>query len=146
MSHFDFNFDDGSNKILSKNRRKNKKNNPHHIPTSTGAGIGTAYQFDSATSTDYTEDGSGSLTYSASSSQTGESTDSSIIDVGIMLQLEKENQYHLLQKKEAMRFKNGQQSLSRGNSAIDSLGYSDDDDNDDSINISSWNNIHTISG
>jgi len=62
---------------------------------------------------------------------------------------ERENQIHLMQKKEAMRYRNERgQNLSRGNSAIDSLGYSDDDvsENDESMNISSWHNFHTISG
>lgn len=143
-----FEFDDGSSKFR-RNRRKNKKSNPYHTPTSTGAGTGTAYQFSSTISVDDTEDGNGSLTYSASSSQAGESTDSSIIDTnGIFLTLESEQKYHLMQQQKAQRLRHGNggssRSLRKENSAIDSLGYSDDDlDCDESINFSSWN---TISG
>lgn len=171
MSYFEF--DDGLSKF-KKNRRKNKKS-PYHTPTSTGAGIGTAYnihnssQNTSSTSMnsngcdDETNDGSVSFTYSASSSQAGESTDSSsIADVGVMLQLEKEHQHHIMQQQHAQRMRgqsghglqqqygnlNSQGSHTQGRnfnrekSGVDSLGYSDDEDNE-SVYQTNWT---TISG
>ena len=152
MSYFAF--DQQDTDVLSKYRR-GKSKNPYNTPTSTGAGIGTAYRLDSTTSIDdNTEDGNGSLTYSASSSQAGESTDSSVGDLDILL--EKENLKHLYQQKEKSNFiKHGDgnplyfQREKSARSAVDSLGYSDDDTCDDSIDhfshqFKSWN--QTISG
>jgi len=73
-----------------------------------------------------------SLTYSASSSQAGESTDSSIADFTYLL----EQQQHMLQQQNAQRSKHhhihqrprsGSGQFARENS----LGYSDDTDYDD---------------
>jgi len=141
MSYFAFDHDDGLSKF-KRNRRRN--NNPYHTPTNTGAGMGTTYRLDATTSVDETEDGNGSLTYSASSSQAGESTDSSLGDLGVLL--EKEHQHHLTHDQ---RMKHG--GANGGNfprdksSGTDSLGYSEDDDLvDEKMNHASWNN--TISG
>lgn len=82
-------------------------------------GGSTAYNFgDSSIDTD-NNDGN-SLTYSASSSQAGESTDSSIADITYFL----EQQQHMLQQQNAQRLKhhNQRKSFSRENS----LGYSTD--------------------
>lgn len=103
-----FNFDDGLSKVT--NKRKSKSN-PHHIPLSTGAGVGTGYPSEVSDAD--------SMTYSASSSQAGESTDSSSFDYGGFQYLEKEQQ----------RLRNNGMvgNYNRQNSGVDSLGYSDDD-------------------
>lgn len=158
MSYFAFDQDDSLSKF-KRNRRK--KTNPYHTPSNTGAGIGTSHSYrlnstglglgdsSSSISIDDTEDASasGSLTYSASSSQAGESTDSSLADLGVLL--EKEHQHHLTPQQRA-KYSGGNsgrylQREKSAKSAVDSLGYSDDEDADESVNLpSSWN--HTISG
>ena len=138
----EYNFDEGNNKatFLGRNRRKNKKSNPYQTPMSTGAGVGTTYRLDPSTSMDNTEDGSVSLTYSVSSSQAGESTDSSIADLGVLLQMEAEQKHHLMQQQQAQRQRNSslRRNFSREKSNCDSLGYSDDDE---SVNYANWTTI-----
>ncbi len=63
-----------------------------------------------------------SLTYSASSSQAGESTDSSIADITYFL----EQQQHMLQQQNAQRLKSQHHRKSFSNSTLNSLGYSTD--------------------
>ncbi len=166
MNGMEFNFDEGESKpnsrFLGGNRRRNKKSKSYQAQTSStgtggSGGVGggrlsssSAYHLHSNPSMDNTEDGSVSLTYSVSSSQAGESTDSSIADLGALLQVgEGEQQYHMLQQKQAQRMRNGSghygnhgRNLSREKSNCDSLGYSDDDDGD-SVNYANW---MTISG
>jgi hypothetical protein len=78
-----------------------------------------------------------SLTYSASSSQAGESTDSSLADIEFLRLVEREQQYHISQKQTAQSFRRQDGSTGNGSSssagfnrensiAADSLGYSDD--------------------
>lgn len=74
-------------------------------------------------------DGSVSLTYSASSSQAGESTDSSIADSSMFLEMEQ--QEHQLQKEQ----RNAQQircsprdAAKEGSSVADSMTYSEDEE------------------
>lgn len=170
-----YNFDDGSSKFKqggnNNNRRRksnqnSKSNNPYHSNTNNGGigirggggsssssnnnnnNIGTSYRFDKSISADDSE----SLTYSATSSQAGESTDSSVADLAALLQLEKEQQHHIMNLQNAQRLRRGKSSngnassnvnsilshvsngggngtnFRREKSGVDSLGYSDDDD------------------
>jgi len=113
-------------------KKKGKKTSAHAYPMSTGAGTGTAYQMgyqlNPTVSLDETTDGSNSLTYSASSSQAGESTDSSLENLNLLLQ---DQDIHFQIARERIHDTEPTSNFNRGNSintATDSLGYSDDDD------------------
>lgn len=93
-----FRFKENSN--LSKNKMRRKKNNPWSSSTSKGgmglgSTTGSTYTFDSSTDASVstnTNDGEGSLTYSASSSQAGESTDSSVAELYLLVENGRESQ------------------------------------------------------
>jgi hypothetical protein len=111
-----FNFDDGLSKVMS-GKRKNKGrghsiySNQHHNNNQTG------YPLESDTE---------SLTYSASSSQAGESTDSSSFDYGGNASGNGIGNSHGACG-DGGGGNGGVSNYHRQNSGVDSLGYSDDD-------------------
>lgn len=125
-----FNFDDGLSKVMS-GKRKNKGRghsnySHHHHNNQTGYPI---------------ESDAESLTYSASSSQAGESTDSSSFDYGGIV-----TGHGNGNGTSHGGGGGGVSNYNRQNSGVDSLGYSDDDNDYDAECYQTYAHGATITG
>jgi len=115
MSGQKFSFvDDSARNLGIKTRKHRRKKNPLHI-------TGTKKPpFDTWVENEQCEEGTGSLTYS-SSSQAGESTDSSITEIEDQLEMDQKYQQKLQQQR-------GVKMHRKFSNTSDSLNYSEDDD------------------